>query len=460
MKTVAVILAGGTGVRMGMATPKQLLKVAGKTVLEHTLSALHDCPEVDEILIVMAQGYLDRAEEIVHKGAYKKVAAILPGGSDRTHSTLAALEHLGDIDCKVLFHDAVRPFVSRRIVTECVEALDTYNAVDTAIESADTIIEVDEADRITSIPPRARLRRGQTPQGFRLPTLRKAYDLALQRPDFAATDDCTVVLQTLPDEPIYVVRGAEENMKLTQAVDIFIADKLFQLRAETIDAPQSPEDYRGLLEGKTIVVFGGSYGIGHDILDLCKTYGADTFSFSRTETGTHIEDPNHIEKALQQAYGETGRIDYVVLTAAILTRGWLAEMTDEDIEHQIRVNFAAPVYVARASARYLTETKGQLLLFTSSSYTRGRAEYSLYSSTKAAIVNLTQALSDEWSDLGIRVNCINPERTKTPMRVRAFGEEPDHTLLTSHAVALASVNVLVSDLTGQVIDVRRPEADA
>src|SRR5688572_31591638 len=105
MKTVAVILAGGTGVRMGMATPKQLLKVAGKPVIEHTLSTLHDCSEIDEILIVMADGYLDRAEEIVHKGGYTKVRAILAGGADRTHSALAALTHLGDVECKVLFHD-------------------------------------------------------------------------------------------------------------------------------------------------------------------------------------------------------------------------------------------------------------------------------------------------------------------------------------------------------------------
>jgi 2-C-methyl-D-erythritol 4-phosphate cytidylyltransferase len=80
----------------------------------------------------------------------------------------------------------------------------------------------------------------------------------------------------------------------------------------------------------------------------------------------------------------------------------------------------------------------------------------LYSSSKAAVVNLTQALADEWRDLGVRVNCINPERTATPMRTKAFGAEPPSDLLEATEVAQTSVDVLVSDVTGQVIDVRRP----
>jgi len=98
-----------------------------------------------------------------------------------------------------------------------------------------------------------------------------------------------------------------------------------------------------------------------------------------------------------------------------------------------------------------------LLLYTSSSYTRGRGGYSLYSSAKAAIVNLTQALADEWAADGVRVNCINPERTATPMRTMAFGEEPASTLLSSEAVAETSLDVLISSWTGHIVDVRREE---
>lgn len=110
--------------------------------------------------------------------------------------------------------------------------------------------------------------------------------------------------------------------------------------------------------------------------------------------------------------------------------------------------------MALESLEYLKRSQGQLLFFTSSSYTRGRAFYSIYSSAKAAVVNFVQAVAQEWDAWGIRVNCINPERTKTPMRVQNFGNEPADTLLSPEKVAEASLQTLVSDFTGQVIDVK------
>ena len=108
---------------------------------------------------------------------------------------------------------------------------------------------------------------------------------------------------------------------------------------------------------------------------------------------------------------------------------------------------------------HLATSAGSLLLFTSSSYTRGRKGYSLYSSAKAAVVNLTQALADEWAG-EVRVNCVNPERTGTPMRTKAFGEEPEGTLLSSMAVARQSLDVLLSRQTGHIFDIRREDGPA
>jgi 2-C-methyl-D-erythritol 4-phosphate cytidylyltransferase len=170
-----------------------------------------------------------------------------------------------------------------------------------------------------------------------------------------------------------------------------------------------------------------------------------------------VDNPEHVDDALSRAYSETGRIDYIVNTAGVLRIGKLSETDNATIEEALRVNYLAPVQIARAAHKYLAETHGQLLLYTSSSYTRGRAEYSLYSSTTAAMVNLTQALADEWAADGIRVNCVNPERTATPMRTKAFGQEPEGSLLSSAAVARSSLDVLVSGLTGHVIDVRQQD---
>ncbi|MDT0530848.1 bifunctional cytidylyltransferase/SDR family oxidoreductase [Micromonospora sp. DSM 115977] len=454
-RTVAVVLAGGTGTRLGLGIPKQLLKIAGKPIIEHTLAVFEAAPEIDEIVVLMATGHVADAQQIVDKAGFRKVTKVIEGGDTRNATTRIALDAVGEGDCNILFHDAVRPLVSGRIVRECVNALWTYAAVDVAIPSADTIVQVDEDDCITDIPVRSSLRRGQTPQAFRSGTIREAYRRAENDPHFAATDDCGVVLRYLPGTPIKVIDGSDENIKVTHPVDVHLADKLFQLAAAQAPRVTDERSYTEELTGRTIVVFGGSYGIGHDLAGLARRYGAQVFPFSRSSTGTHVERAEDVEAALKTAFEATGRIDHVVVTAGILEKGPLSEMDQETMDRVLQVNFVGPVIVARQSLPYLQQTKGQLLLYTSSSYTRGRADYALYSSTKAALVNLTQALSDEWAEFGVRVNCVNPERTATPMRTKAFGEEPEHTLLAAETVAQASLDVLISDLTGQVIDVRR-----
>jgi 2-C-methyl-D-erythritol 4-phosphate cytidylyltransferase len=442
-------------VRIGLDIPKQLLKVAGKTLLEHTLAVLDEHPLVDEIVVMMAPGHLDAVRAIVRTGGYGKVSAIEEGGQTRNETTQRALAAIGDDDSHVLFHDAVRPLVSARIITECFEALDEHPAVDVAIPSADTIIEVGPDNTIREIPPRAALRRGQTPQAFRSSVIRRAYALADQDPAFEATDDCTVVLRYLPDEPIWVVRGDERNMKVTDPIDVYIADKLFQLTHTEAPEGVSEDDYREALSGRSVVVFGGSSGIGADICRLAEEYGARVFSFSRSSPGTHVERRSDLVAAAELVMAETGRIDHVVNTAGVLPRGTLAETSEETVYAATDVNYLAPVFIAQVFHPYLAATRGSLLLFTSSSYTRGRSGYSLYSSAKAATVNLTQALADEWAAEGVRVNCVNPERTATPMRTKAFGQEPADSLLESEVVARTSLDVLVSRFTGHVVDVRR-----
>ncbi|MCY0940836.1 bifunctional cytidylyltransferase/SDR family oxidoreductase [Streptomyces antarcticus] len=465
-RTIAVVLAGGTGQRIGLEIPKQLLKIAGKPILEHTLHIFETAPDVDDVILLMTPAYVEDAQRIVDRAGLGKVTRVLAGGSTRSETTRIAIRAAAEDlapgeDVNLLFHDAVRPLLSQRVVKECVEALEKFQAVDVAIPSSDTVIVTrthgDDGEFITEVPDRSRLRRGQTPQGFRLTTIRAAYDRAEADPSFQATDDCSVVVKYLPDVPVHVVQGDEYNMKVTQPVDVFIADKLFQLASHTAPAQAGDAAYREQLAGKTVLVFGGSYGIGADIARIAEGFGARVFALGRSTTGTHVENLDHVEEALARAYTETGRIDYVVNTAGVLRVGRLDETDNETIREALEVNYLAPVNIARASYKYLSETGGQLLLFTSSSYTRGRAEYSLYSSTKAAMVNLTQALADEWAGDRIRVNCVNPERTATPMRTKAFGQEPSGSLLTSESVALSSLDVLLSEMTGHVIDVRKQD---
>ena len=457
MRTIGVILAGGVGARLGLNIPKQMVKIAGKTILEHTVSAFNQSPEIDEVIVMITQGWSEEVATLLGS-KFDKLTRILEGGSTRNETTRKVLDALGDDEVKVVLHDAVRPLVDNRIIKDCVKSLDTYDAVDVVIPSSDTIVAVDADDIITSIPNRSMLRRGQTPQAFKASTLKEAYALALDDPYFAATDDCGVVLKYLPHVPIKTVLGSEQNLKVTHPVDLFIADKLFQLASTTAPQFDSAAERSAHLAGKTIIILGGSYGIGAEIGQLAKAAGANVVAHGRSTTGLHVQDPEAIEKAFRETFEEFGSIDAVVLTAGVLRIGKLANATEEMIAEAVGVNYLAPIHVAKAAYPYLRKSKGHLLYFTSSSYTRGRENYSLYSSTKSAVVNLTQALSEEWAEDGIKVNVVNPERTATPMRTQAFGDEAPGTLLSAAAVAGTSLDVLTSDVTGLVVDVRREDA--
>ncbi|GAA1358166.1 bifunctional cytidylyltransferase/SDR family oxidoreductase [Arthrobacter rhombi] len=461
MRNVGVILAGGVGERVGLGIPKQLIKIAGRPIIEHTLAIFEDNASIDEIIVLMTPGYLDHVRSMVKRNSFTKVTQVLEGSGTRNDTTQAALAALGEEDCNVILHDAVRPLLSQRVLDDVVAALGEYDAVDVAIPSADTIIEVDPGTGslpvIRDVPPRSALRRGQTPQAFKLNTLRRAYVGAGQDPAFAATDDCSVVLRYSPDVAIGVVPGEERNMKVTEPIDIYIADKLFQLYND--DGRRLLEDdvLRRALDGKVAVVFGGSYGIGADIAQLAEAFGCTVRTFSRSSTNTHVDRREDVVAARDQVLAELGRIDFVVNTAGVLPRGLLLEESDESVYQATEINYLGPVFIAQTFHDALQESQGSLLLFTSSSYTRGRAGYSLYSSAKAATVNLTQALADEWAQEGIRVNCVNPERTSTPMRTKAFGAEDPSTLLESGTVARTSLETLIGSRTGHVIDVRKDD---
>ncbi|MRT94119.1 2-C-methyl-D-erythritol 4-phosphate cytidylyltransferase [Ancylomarina sp. 16SWW S1-10-2] len=227
MKNVAVILAGGTGKRMGAYLPKQFLKIAGKSIIEHSITIFEKHEGVDEICVVIHSNFIADVERIVSAAGFKKVNKILCGGRERSDSSLAAiLAYENEQDVNLIFHDAVRPFVNQSIIDDVVAGLSAGNSVAVAIPSTDTIFKLNNEKCIESIPPRDLLYRAQTPQAFSYKTIKKAYDLAMKDPDFEATDDCGVVLRYLPDEAIHIVEGNENNIKITFEQDLAIGEDI------------------------------------------------------------------------------------------------------------------------------------------------------------------------------------------------------------------------------------------
>src|ERR1700723_1029994 len=146
MRMVAVVLGGGTGQRIGAALPKQLLRLGGTTLVEHCVAAFEQAPGVDEILVVMAAGYVEQVREMLAAGGFGKVSGGIAGGGARADSTRAALAAIagdGLGDCGVLLHDAARPLVDQRIIADCVAALRVHQAVGVAVPTSDTIVVTD-----------------------------------------------------------------------------------------------------------------------------------------------------------------------------------------------------------------------------------------------------------------------------------------------------------------------------
>ena len=220
MKNIAIILASGTGERFGENIPKQFYQFEGKTLLQHAIDAFEKNKNIDEIILVTNPKFRDLAENILNKNDYKKITKVLNGGKTRVESSYIGTSEAPE-EANVLIHDAVRAFVTQKIINDNIEALKKHEAVGTAIESVDTIIQVDENNVITAIPPRKFLKRVQTPQSFRANLIKKAHELALKDENANFTDDCGLILR-YNLAPIHIVDGDELNIKITHKNDLNI----------------------------------------------------------------------------------------------------------------------------------------------------------------------------------------------------------------------------------------------
>ena len=221
-------MAAGMGSRFGGTTPKQLHTVGGRRVLDHAIAALHEVDEVDEVVVIAPNGRAAELDATIDRTQFPKVSRTVDGGQDRHESTWRAIEALGDDECDVLVHDAVRPLVDGAVVRACIAALDESTAVAPVVPVEDTVATVD-GDVVTGFLDRDSLRLVQTPQAFRLSVLRAAYELARAQTDQPdATDNCGVVHRYLPDVTIRVIPGSPANIKITRPEDLAVVDALLR----------------------------------------------------------------------------------------------------------------------------------------------------------------------------------------------------------------------------------------
>lgn len=225
MKHIAIILAGGTGSRVGGKTPKQLLPLQdGRSILEHSVDAFEQAIPIHEIVIVMHPDWLKEAEEIVARNSWHKVKRIIAGGSERWESSWNAISFFlkddkKDPDTFYWFHDAARPFVSQDILRRVAEALRSHLAVTVAVPVTDTLYQTKDG-KVSAIRNRKEFMRAQTPQAFHYLVIGPAYMRAIEKGKIEATDDVGILMKYNPEVEVCIVEGDETNKKITYKEDL------------------------------------------------------------------------------------------------------------------------------------------------------------------------------------------------------------------------------------------------
>lgn len=234
LRTVAIILAAGSGKRMESSTKKQYMLIAGKPAIYYSLKTFQES-FVDEIVLVVSPGDVMYCKnEIVEKYGFSKVQHIVEGGKERYHSVAIGLEHISLCDF-VFIHDGARPVVTEDILERALCCVREYEACVVGMPVKDTIKIADREGNIASTPDRNLVWTIQTPQVFTLSLIKEAYHTLLQKEKdllkagISVTDDAMVV-ETLTGHLVRLVEGSYKNIKITTPEDIQIVEDFLLLR--------------------------------------------------------------------------------------------------------------------------------------------------------------------------------------------------------------------------------------
>ena len=213
---------------MGGSVPKQFLALGGQPIILHALLALQHSPVIDEVILAVPQNELEYClTEIVARHHFTKVTKVVPGGKERQDSVRHALEQVHEDVEIVLVHDAVRPFLTDRMVEEVVTVARTKGAAIVALPMKDTVKQVGADRVIERTVDRQTLWLAQTPQAFRRDWLLEAHRKA-HAEGVRATDDAYLVEWF--GHPVSVVEGSGDNIKITRPEDMMIGDAILAAR--------------------------------------------------------------------------------------------------------------------------------------------------------------------------------------------------------------------------------------
>ncbi len=228
----AAVLAGGSGLRMGGNMPKQFLSVADRPIIIRSIDAFLTSGSVDKIFVAVSSDFFDYTKELIAQYIGDVGISIVAGGKNRNETLLNVLRSIGEIndDDVILTHDAVRPFIDKRIIDENISAAREYGACNTVVSAVDTILRSSDGKFIESVPVRSEIFHAQTPQSFSVKKLLSLYEKLNDEEMEKFTDSCSVFLSA--GERVFLVNGDRNNIKLTYPEDMERAENIIKCKEE------------------------------------------------------------------------------------------------------------------------------------------------------------------------------------------------------------------------------------
>ena len=210
----AIIVAGGSSSRFGKDVPKQFIKIDGQEILSFSVHTFNNHPKIDEVIIVC---HPDWKKHVITNFPE---CIVVEGGQRRQDSSLEGVRAVSSESEHVLIHDAVRPFVDKKIISDCLSALENADGSAPIIKTSNSLIQL-EKEKATYMD-RSKIREVQTPQCFRKGLIREALSS-----DIEGTDDIGIVLRLFPESKLSFISGNRDNFKITTERDLQVATQIF-----------------------------------------------------------------------------------------------------------------------------------------------------------------------------------------------------------------------------------------
>lgn len=229
-ENIAIIFAGGSGVRLGSGLPKQFLEIHGKPIIVHTLEVFQNHPGIDAIYVACKEDYIPRCESLVKRYQLDKVCRIVPGGAsgqESIYAAVAAASASHSEDATLLIHDGVRPFISEQLIDECLACVERHGNAVVCAEMTETPMLSEDGEFVESLPPRNSVLLVKAPQCFRMGDVLQAHE-EIRRSGGSydgIIDTCTLMKRA--GHQVAVVKGPRSNIKATLPEDVYIFRAMF-----------------------------------------------------------------------------------------------------------------------------------------------------------------------------------------------------------------------------------------